>query len=115
MSEQNETENQPALQTATLVKLTDAEARRLTKDRFITGKSFPTLLKETYFKTPITLICPADEMREYLKVLNHLSRNLNQQTRYFHSQITGPAIDQFKNLYKDLHDMIEKVSKRWQL
>ena len=115
MSEPNNVENQPTLQTATLVKLTKAEALRLNKDRLITGMSFPALLKENYFKTPITINCPVDEMRDFLKVLHHLSRNLNQQTRYYHSQITGPALDQFKDLYKDLHDMIEKVSNKWRL
>lgn len=114
MNENESTEIKPTGQVSSHVRFSKKETLQLEMDRLITGKTIPTLLKERYFKDgPIKPIFPVDEARHFLKLLSHLSRNLNQQTRYLHSGITGPALDEFQNLYRNINDLIENVSQSY--
>ena len=111
MNEPSETKDNQTMQMASLVRFSKEQASALGKDRLVSGKSIPTLLKDRYFKNgPINPIMPVDEARELMKQLSYFNRNLNQLTRYLHGGINGTVVEDFHSLFRTVNKLLERVS-----
>lgn len=68
------------------IRFSAEEYLRLEKDKLLTGKSIPWLLKTAYFKREIsTPLLDAETRRTVRRELSGIGNNLNQLTRYVHS------------------------------
>ena len=111
MNNQSAVNQEPEIQLASLVRFTKSQALALIKERLLTGKSIPTILKDSFFKRGATkLVFSSEDARELSKQLSYISRNLNQLTRYIHSGINGTVIEDFQTVFRRVNDLLENVS-----
>lgn len=104
MTNEIEIENKPEMQMATLVRFTEVQAKRLGRDRFLTGKSIPSLLKERYFESaPLQPVMSVEDVKEIQKQIICANRNLNQSTKYMHMGI-------FDSVVEDHHRAVKLVA-----
>ena len=111
MNNQNDVGHEPEIQLASLVRYTKSQALALIKERLLTGKSIPTILKDSFFnRGPTKLVFSSEDAKELLKQLSYLNRNLNQLTRYIHSGINGTVIEDFQTAFRRVNDLLAAVS-----
>ncbi len=69
------------------IRFSKEQYARIAKDKLLTGKSIPWLLKTTYFRHQISSPQLDVETRKAVRrELSAIGNNLNQLTRYFHTE-----------------------------
>jgi len=85
------------------IRFSKQEYQRLLKDKTMTGKSIPWLLKTAYFKKEISTPTLDSETRQAVRrELSAIGNNLNQLTKKVHSEIFG-------NLKDEIQDCIQTI------
>ena len=85
------------------IRFSKPEYQRLLKDKTLTGKSIPWLLKTTYFKSSISTPALDSETRQIVRrELSAIGNNLNQLTRKVHTEIFG-------NLKEELQECLQAI------
>ncbi len=73
-------------QLRTTVRFTEPEFQQIQSDSNVTGKSLPTLLKETYFVgSPMVPLMSKEDQRTLLGQLGKIGNNINQIARALNS------------------------------
>ncbi len=85
------------------IRFSKQEYQRLLKDKELTGKSIPWLLKTAYFKKEISTPALDSETRKSVRrELAAIGNNLNQLTRKVHTGIFG-------NLQEELLESLHSI------
>lgn len=94
------------------VRFSEAEGRRLRRDRQLTGRSTPWLLKTTYFKGELKQPLFCDEQgREMLRLLGILANNHNQIARRNNAGLSDGTHEYMKQIALDIRALRAMASR----
>jgi len=96
------------------VRFSADEYLTIDEDSVNTGKSIPTLLKETYFKgpRPLPLVTKAD-LATVLGDLGRIGNNLNQIARRINSGIRSGFAGEFEEVQRSFEGLLAFLSSKY--
>ncbi len=99
---------------ATHIRFTREESNQIEEDAISTGKSIPTLLKESYFSTPrpLPLFARAD-LDKLSGDLGRIGNHLNQIARQLNSGIREGFVDELAVIQKSFVDLWVFLSSKY--
>ena len=108
MNENNTTELSKG--SATCVRFSPREYKRITKDSKVSGKSIPQLLRNSYFgNLPVKVLVNKNDLGILRKDLNRIGNNLNQVARRLNSGLMhgwSNTLDLVLEQFRTLTDQI---------